>query len=106
MGITCYNPNPLENNYFVSGSYDEHIKLWDIRKLAPRNSYIADLKLGGGVWRAKHHYAKNLVACACMHENFQIVEIENYTTLSNFSRFLTIRTKINLQRAQISGLWS
>ena len=69
-------------NYFVSGSYDEHIRLWDIRKLGPSKSYLDQLKLGGGVWRAKHHFEKSLIACACMHENFQVIEYEDHTRLS------------------------
>ncbi len=87
MGITCYNFNSLDPNYFISGSYDEYIRLWDIRTFGPSNTSIDQLKLGGGVWRAKHHFQKPLIACACMHENFQIIEYEKGVRLSKNPKY-------------------
>lgn len=99
MGITCFNFNKINENYFVSGSYDEKIRLWDQRKLAPKGSSIHELKLGGGVWRAKHHDTLPIVVCACMHENFQIVEYQELQSLSKkIVNFLKIRTNSHLQR--------
>lgn len=53
-----------------------------MRKLNPKGGFLDEMGLGGGVWRAKHHYETQLVACACMHNKFQVVEIENYSSIS------------------------
>jgi len=85
-GITCFNTNSKDNNYFVSGSYDESLRLWDVRKLGPRSGPLDEISLGGGVWRAKHHYDSQLIACACMHNKFQVVEVENFSSLGKFTK--------------------
>ena len=84
-GITCFNFNAKDQNYFVTGSYDENLRLWDVRKLGPRSGPLDEIGLGGGVWRAKHHYDTQLIACACMHYKYQVVEVVDFSTLSKFS---------------------
>lgn len=53
-----------------------------MRKLGPRSGPIDELGLGGGVWRAKHHYNSQLIACACMHYKYQVVEVADFSSLS------------------------
>ncbi|XP_008812176.1 diphthine methyltransferase [Phoenix dactylifera] len=76
MGVCCIAQNPMNSNMLLTGSYDESIRLWDIRSTSkPVNE--KSLCLGGGVWRIKHHpYISNLVLAACMHNGSAIVRIE------------------------------
>ena len=52
-------------------SYDETLLLWDTRNMtAP----VKDASLGGGVWRIKWHWSwHDLLATACMHNGFNVV---------------------------------
>jgi len=61
-----------------------------VRKLGPRSGAIDELGLGGGVWRAKHHYDSQLIACACMHYKYQVVEVIDFSSLSKFSLILQL----------------
>lgn len=59
---------------YSSFSYDEVARLWDVRMMGEP---IKQLPLGGGVWRVKWSpLASNmtmLMAAACMHSGFKIV---------------------------------
>ena len=49
MGITCISFNPENTDYFLTGSYDENLRLWDIRNF---KDCISTQNFDGGVWRA------------------------------------------------------
>ena len=52
-------------------SYDERVLLWDIR--SPQRP-VKETAVGGGVWRVKWHPVNpDLMATACMHNGFQIL---------------------------------
>ena len=52
-------------------SYDERVLLWDIRSL---RRPVKETVVGGGVWRVKWHPVNpELMATACMHNGFQIL---------------------------------
>mmetsp|Transcript_15010 Transcript_15010/g.44477 ORF Transcript_15010/g.44477 Transcript_15010/m.44477 type:complete len:287 (+) Transcript_15010:378-1238(+) len=69
-GVTTLCWCPTEEHLFVSGSYDEHIRLWDIR--SPRQP-ITSCHVNGGVWRLKWHSTRPLLASASMHRGATVV---------------------------------
>ncbi|XP_020097508.1 diphthine methyltransferase [Ananas comosus] len=75
MGVCCITQSPLDQNILLTGSYDEFLRVWDIRSTTkPVNE--KSIHLGGGVWRIKHHpYISGLVLAACMHGGFAVVKI-------------------------------
>ena len=57
-------------------SYDNTVRIFDTRNMS---SPVADVGVGGGVWRVKWHPSasrKEDLLVACMHDGFKIV---NYT---------------------------
>ncbi|CAN6713840.1 unnamed protein product [Malus baccata var. baccata] len=72
IGVCCIAKNPYDSNSVVTGSYDEYLRLWDVRSIStPVNE--TSVCLGGGVWRIKFHpFVAGLVLTACMHNGFSI----------------------------------
>nr|XP_018909587.1 PREDICTED: diphthine methyltransferase homolog [Bemisia tabaci] len=70
-GVTSLHCNPISNQYLASGSYDELLRVWDVRKMKhPINS----INLGGGIWRIKWDPERGVnLATACMYNNFHLV---------------------------------
>lgn len=65
---------------FCCCSYDEKVLLWDTRSL---KRSVKEVVAGGGVWRVKWHPVNSdLMAVACMHEGFKILNwcLENSGT--------------------------
>ncbi|XP_057952625.1 uncharacterized protein LOC131146839 [Malania oleifera] len=87
MGVCCIAKSPNDPNNIMTGSYDEYLRVWDVRSISkPVNE--TSICLGGGVWRIKHHpVLQELVLAACMHNGFALVSfkgekaevIETYT---------------------------
>ncbi|KAK9669467.1 hypothetical protein RND81_13G132400 [Saponaria officinalis] len=77
MGICCIVKNPNDPYTLLTGSYDEHLRVWDVRSISkPVNE--TSVCLGGGVWRIKYHpFIKDLVLTACMHNGFAIVKLRD-----------------------------
>ncbi|XP_034896799.1 uncharacterized protein [Populus alba] len=76
MGVCCIAKSPRDPNILLTGSYDEYLRLWDVRSISkPVNE--TSVCLGGGVWRVKHHpYVPGVVLAACMHNGFAVVKID------------------------------
>lgn len=76
MGICCITKSPSDSHTLLTGSYDEYLRIWDVRSTSkPINE--ASIGLGGGVWRIKHHpTVPGVVLTACMHNGFAIVRFE------------------------------
>ncbi|KAL8154218.1 hypothetical protein V2J09_011978 [Rumex salicifolius] len=77
MGVCCIVKSPYDSNLLLTGSYDEYLRVWDMRSISkPVNE--TSVCLGGGVWRIKYHPSEpELVLAACMHNGFAIVEIDD-----------------------------
>ncbi|EFJ38328.1 hypothetical protein SELMODRAFT_75309 [Selaginella moellendorffii] len=76
MGVCCVQSNPLWENVVATGSYDERLRLWDVR-MAHRPFATHKIGLGGGVWRLKWHPVdKGTLVAACMHSGFAIVAVD------------------------------
>ncbi|KAL4186410.1 hypothetical protein AMTRI_Chr09g13980 [Amborella trichopoda] len=77
MGVCSISKCPNSLNLLLTGSYDEHLRLWDVRSMQ-RPIVEEELCLGGGVWRIKHHpYLEGLLLAACMHNGFSIIRIKD-----------------------------
>ncbi|KAL3132669.1 hypothetical protein ABBQ32_009187 [Trebouxia sp. C0010 RCD-2024] len=76
-GVCCIASSPRQEHCLLTGSYDEHIRMWDSRKLeAP----LAEVSTGGGVWRLKWHPSDPVqVLAACMHNGFVVVQADAST---------------------------
>ncbi|KAL0304669.1 UNVERIFIED_CONTAM: Diphthine methyltransferase [Sesamum calycinum] len=54
MGVCCIAKSPSDPYTLLTGSYDEYLRIWDVRSTSkPVNE--SSICLGGGVWRIKHH---------------------------------------------------
>lgn len=74
MGICCIAKSPHDPNVLLTGSYDECLRIWDVRSTSTP-VIESSISLGGGVWRIKHHPSiPGLVLTACMHNGFAIVK--------------------------------
>jgi diphthine methyl ester acylhydrolase len=72
-GVTSIQSHPYVEHLLVVGSYDDNLRLFDVRKpLVP----LAQLNVGGGVWRVKWHPLPTRrwdLLVACMYDGFKIV---------------------------------
>lgn len=67
------------SEHFLTGSYDEHLRLFDRRSF---NRPVQEINLGGGIWRIKLNTVDlNLILCACMYHNFSVVRLAEEFTL-------------------------
>merc|ERR1711924_513147 len=73
-GVCSVQSNPFLEHMLVSGSYDEHIFLWDERSMARP---ISQIEVGGGVWRLKWHFKRpHVLLAACMRGHVQILSTQ------------------------------
>ncbi|EGN99379.1 hypothetical protein SERLA73DRAFT_182338 [Serpula lacrymans var. lacrymans S7.3] len=72
-GITTIQSHPHVEHLVAVGSYDNTVRLFDVRKpLVP----VVEADVGGGAWRVKWHPSprrKDDLLVACMHDGFKIV---------------------------------
>ncbi|XP_022135560.1 diphthine methyltransferase [Momordica charantia] len=77
MGVCCIAKSPSDPYKLLTGSYDEHLRVWDMRSISkPMNE--TSICLGGGVWKIKPHPSVfDVVLAACMHNGFAIVRVKD-----------------------------
>ena len=73
-GVCCVASSTMQEFAVCTGSYDERIRLWDVRMIGRP---MATAETGGGVWRLKWHpRAPNMLLAACMHAGFAVIEAD------------------------------
>lgn len=71
MGVTSIQSDPRAEHIVLTGSYDEHLRTFDLRM--PQRE-LCSLALGGGVWCAHWHpRMPGAIVTACMHNGFHLV---------------------------------
>ena len=70
-GVTALSYHPSLEHAFAVGSYDEVVRLYDVRKLGEP---MCRVQVGGGVWRLRWHPQKvGRILVAAMHGGCRIV---------------------------------
>jgi diphthamide biosynthesis protein 7 len=66
---------PLEKDVYVTGSYDDRIRVVEV--VGGRLKVVGELDLGGGVWRLKAlgTTGTGLVLASCMHAGCRVVKV-------------------------------
>ncbi|KAI8901421.1 WD40-repeat-containing domain protein [Globomyces pollinis-pini] len=84
-GVCTISSHPNMPNILATGSYDEHVRIWDTRNIRqPLTSHST----GGGVWRIKWHpIDPSLLIAASMYNGFHILSYKE-NELSNLMDYM------------------
>ncbi|KAJ8911653.1 hypothetical protein NQ315_005999 [Exocentrus adspersus] len=73
-GVTSLHTSCFKENILVSGSYDENIRLWDIRNI---KNEVNSSHMPGPVWRVKWNpFYENYLLAVCMMGGVHILDVE------------------------------
>ena len=97
-GVTAILPLPCGKDLVVTGSYDDHVRVYSIQPLQEtfgvrKARVLAEANLGGGVWRLrliKHEDGgkggdgawRALILASCMHAGARILQLKGSDTSS------------------------
>ena len=89
-GVTSLLSDVYREHKLYSGSYDENMHSWDTRKM---KQPLSTLGMGGGIWRIRQMSfqnevptsCSNLLATACMHGGFNLVDVDKFETVLNYA---------------------
>ncbi|KAK9318222.1 WD40-repeat-containing domain protein [Lipomyces starkeyi] len=90
-GVTSILPFHDNESQIWTGSYDEKLRVWDLRGPYSKGSVVNELSLGGGVWRLIDHpkVAEKLVLSCCMHGGARVIntsdELSDASVVGNIS---------------------
>ncbi|KAI8068560.1 WD40-repeat-containing domain protein [Gongronella butleri] len=83
MGVTTIQSNPHREHVLATGSYDEHVYLWDIRNTRAPTSTIHTP--GGGIWRLKWHPSNPaILLSASMHAGAFVLDTDKGQVANSF----------------------
>ncbi|KAI8853716.1 WD40-repeat-containing domain protein, partial [Chytridium lagenaria] len=72
-GVCSIESHPTNENIVGTGSYDEHLFVWDKRNM---RSPLLEYHIGGGVWRFRWHPTNpSRILTASMQNGFHVVDI-------------------------------
>ncbi|EDR15594.1 uncharacterized protein LACBIDRAFT_228424 [Laccaria bicolor S238N-H82] len=76
-GVTSIQSHPLVEHLIAVGSYNDTVRLFDVRKpLIP----VSEANVGGGAWRVKWHPSLNRkhdLLVACMHDGCKVIHFNH-----------------------------
>ncbi|KAG8367632.1 hypothetical protein BUALT_Bualt16G0092400 [Buddleja alternifolia] len=105
MGVCCIAKSPSDPNTLLTGSYDESLRIWDVRSTSKPVNEVS-ICLGGGVWRVKHHpFVSGLVLTACMHNGFAIVKFggDEAQVVETYEKHGSLAYGADWQRGDVDG---
>lgn len=109
-GVTSFLNNRFADYQLFTGSYDEHLRLFDMRSIKTNGDPVTELNLGGGVWHMGYGTGccSQIILASCMYngwcaikQNGTVVEVKSShseqgenllygASLVNHSRFATL----------------
>ena len=98
-GVTCISVSPHETHHVATGSYDERLRVWDLRSTR-RPLATTCIDAGGGVWRLRWHpERRDLLLTACMHAGFKVLPAEGGEPLCEYTRHESLAYGVDWQPA-------
>eukprot|EP00917_Polyrhabdina_sp_WS-2016_P016702 GHVP01036138.1.p1 GENE.GHVP01036138.1~~GHVP01036138.1.p1 ORF type:complete len:345 (-),score=48.22 GHVP01036138.1:729-1742(-) len=64
----------LNDLFFMTGSYDETVAIWDIRNI---KTPLTTILLNGGIWRIKKTKKENTFVCSLSHDGAEVIKLED-----------------------------